>query len=347
MINGDWPLQRAHMIASRLMKDKPAKPDDIVRTAYELVYSRPPAAREVAAGGSFLKQQEALLKQEHPDIPVLTNPLVDAKTLFGDTPFSRTKAVVFKPGTSFEKMRVKMGETEGETFTVEAVVYLDSLYPNGSVRTIASRWNSDEHGKGWSFGITSMASRHKPNNLIVQLCGDDFQGSQQYQVVASGLRIPVKTPYYVAAVITNTPPVDQQAGGTVTFYALDLADEDAAWQVITQRHSLIGGYVNAEHGLMIGGRDRDPKSLWDGAISRVVVTNGALPQSQLSFGTKEAAPRSLFDAQAETLNSTSEPRFVWEKTKPKETSKRLSAKQEALADFCHSLINSNEFLYLH
>ena len=98
---------------------------------------------------------------------------------------------------------------------------------------------------------------------------------------------------------------------------------------------------------MIGGRERESRSLWDGAISRVVVTNSALPQSQLTFGSKEAAPRSMFDAQAETLASTSEPRFVWEQSKPKESSKRKSARHEAVADFCHALINSNEFLYLH
>ena len=347
MMNGDWPLQRAHAIANRLLKDAEAKPDSLAKTAFELVYSRPPTARELSSSASFLKQQETLLKKEHPEIPVLTNPLVDAKDLFGSHPFTSTKAVAFKPGTAFEKMRVKMGEVEAETFTVEAVVYLDSLYPNAAVRTIASRWNSDEHAKGWSFGITSTASRYKANNLIVQLSGDDFQGSQLYQVVASDIRIPVKTPYYVAAVITNTPPDDQKFGGTVTFYALDLSNPKAEWQTATQKHILTGGYVNAEHGLIIGGREREAKSLWDGAISRVVVTNSALPQSQLSFGTKEAAPRSMFDAQAETLASTSEPRFVWEKSKVKDPSPRSSAKHEALADLCHALINSNEFIYLH
>ncbi len=347
MINGDWPLQRARAMASRLLNDKEAKPAEVVRKAYELVYSRPPAARELAAAGSFLSQQEALLKKEQPEVPVLTNPLVDAKSYFGSHPMSGLKAVAFKPGTAFEKMRVKLGEIEGETFTVEALVYLDSLYSNASVRTIASRWNGDERGKGWSLGITSTASRFKPNNLIMQLCGDDFQNSQQYEAVASGIRIALKTPYYVAAVVSNKPLEDQQFGGTVTFYALNLNDPKAEWQTVTQRHSLIGGYVNAEHGLIIGGRERDTKSLWDGAISRVVVTNAALPQNQLSFGMVQPAPRCLFDAQAETLANTSEPRYVWETSAKKDTGKKLSAKHEALADLCHALINSNEFLYLH
>ena len=347
MINGDWPLQRARAMATRLLKEKQFKPVELVRTAYELVYTRPPLAHELTAATSFLKKQEALLKKEKPEAPILTNPIVDAKSYFGGHPLSGLKTVAFKPGSAFEKMRVKLGETEGDTFTVEALVYLDSVYPNASVRTIASRWNGDQHAKGWSLGVTGNASRYKPNNLIMQLSGDDFQSTQQYQVVASDLRLALKIPYYVAAVVTNKPLDDQQSGGTVTFYALNLSDPKAEWQTVTQRHSMIGGYVNSEQSLIIGGSERSATNLWDGVISRVVVTNAALLQNQLSFGSVQPTPRCLFDAQAETLANTSEPRFIWETSAKLSTSKKLSTEQEALTDFCHALINSNEFLYLH
>jgi hypothetical protein len=197
------------------------------------------------------------------------------------------------------------------------------------------------------LGVTGSASRYKPNNLIMQLSGDDFQSTQQYQVIASDLRLALKTPYYVAAVVTNKPLDDQQSGGTVTFYALNLNDPKAEWQTVTQRHSMIGGYVNSEQSLIIGGSERSATNLWDGVISRVVVTNAALLQNQLSFGSVQLTPRCLFDAQAETLANTSEPRFIWETSAKLSTSKKLSTEQEALTDFCHALINSNEFLYLH
>jgi hypothetical protein len=72
-----------------------------------------------------------------------------------------------------------------------------------------------------------------------------------------------------------------------------------------------------------------------------------LAKEQLLIGTVQNAPRCLFDAQAETLSSTSEPKFMWEKSAVKTASGRtVSPRLEALADFCHVLINSNEFLYL-
>ena len=60
--------------------------------------------------------------------------------------------------------------------------------------------------------------------MIVQLVGEDFQGSLAYEVVASGLRIPLNKPYYIAAAISDDPAAGQQFGGSVTFYARDLSD---------------------------------------------------------------------------------------------------------------------------
>jgi hypothetical protein len=78
-----------------------------------------------------------------------------------------------------------------------------------------------------------------------------------------------------------------------------------------------------------------------------VVTSGLLAKEQLLIGSVQNAPRCLFDAQAETLANTSEPKFTWEKAGVKAASgSTASPRFEALADFCHVLINSNEFLYL-
>jgi hypothetical protein len=119
------------------------------------------------------------------------------------------------------------GKTESDQFAIEAVVKLNSLYPDASVRTIAARWNNDKGKPGWSLGVTSTKSAYKPNNLIVQLSGFDFQGSQAYEAVASGLRIPVGKPYYIAASLDNHPAPGQNFGGTVTFYVRDLSDPNA------------------------------------------------------------------------------------------------------------------------
>jgi hypothetical protein len=347
LINGDWPLNRARAMAAKLLKAPDSTTEQHVQRAYELAFSRPPTKTEMKTASTFINQQKKMLDKELPPEPILAGPLVDAKSLFGTHPLAGTKTVAFKPGTAFEKMRVQTLDNESDEFTVEAVVYLDSLYPDASVRTIAARWNNDKASKGWAFGVTCEKSKYQPNNLILQLVGDDFQGSVVYEVVASGLRIPVKTPYYVAAVLSHKLAPDQKFGGTVTFYTRNLADPNAPLEKVTIQHPVVGGYANPERQLTIGGRERDSRSLWDGAISRVVMTNQLLEDKQLLIGGVQSAPRCLFDAQAETLTNTSEPKFVWEKQPVKSpTGATISPRLEALADFCHVLINSNEFLYL-
>jgi hypothetical protein len=165
--------------------------------------------------------------------------------------------------------------------------------------------------------------------------------------VPSGIHLQTKTPYYVAATVSHTLAPDQKFGGTITFHVRNLADAGADLQSVTVQHPVVGGYVNPERALMLGGREKDTRSLWDGAISRVVVTSGLLAKEQLLIGTVQSAPRCLFDAQAETLSNTSEPKFVWEKSAAKPGRGAVASPLlEALADFCHVLINSNEFLYL-
>jgi hypothetical protein len=348
LINGDWTLARARAMANRLLKVPEATTESLIGKAYELTYARPATKAELTAATAFVKQQQAMIERDMPQsaVPVLASPLVDSKSLFGSHPLGGLKAVSFKPGSTYEKMRVQTGEPEKDEFTVEAVVYLDSMYPDAAVRTIVSRWNNDKAAKGWALGVTSEKSKHGPGNLIMQLCGDDFQGSVIYEVVASGLRVPVKTPFYVAATVSHKLGPDQKFGGTVTFHARNLADVNATMGTATVQHPVVGGYINTERALMLGGQDKQPRHLWDGAISRVVVTNGILAPEQLLISSVQNAPRCLFDAQAETLANTSEPKFVWEKTVAPTTGSKVSPRFEAFADFCHALINSNEFLYL-
>jgi len=348
MINGDWPLQRARALAARLLREVGPVPARLVPRAFELAYARAPGKREVAAATAFLHAQANLPGRDSRTprkVPVPAEPLVDARPFFGRHPLGGAKAVTFRPGGTFEKLRVQTGDIEGESFTVEAVIYLDSLYPDAAVRTIASRWNNDKTSRGWAFGVTSTASKYQPNNLIMQLCGDGARADNIYEVAASNIRIPLKTPYYVAAVVSNRPAADHASGGSVTFYAKNLADPLAALETAAVAHPVAGGYVNHERRLYIGGRDNDPRSLWDGAVSRVTVTRKALAEDDLLVTRPQGGGGCLFDAQAESIKSTSEPLFIWENAAAK--SLDSSVELEALTDFCHALINSNEFLYLH
>jgi len=350
LINGDWPLQRATATAARLLKEQAgAKNEELVSRAYQMMLSRPPTKPELTMASTYVKQQEALISKERPQAPIVPTigPLVDAKKYFGNHALGGTQTVAFKPGTAHEKLRVVPAATEAEEFTLEAVVYLDSIDNASAVRTIASRWNNDKADKGWSLSVTGMTSRFKPNNLLLQLVGDDFQGSVVWEGVASNLRIPIKTPYYVAVQISNHPVEGQKFGGTATFYTRNLSVPDAPLETSTVQHPMLGGYVNAERNLTIGGLASPTKMSFDGVISRVVLSNGLVDKDSLLIGKVQNATRCLFDAQAETLTSTSEPKFIWEKPPVKEQPKNVnSARLEALTDLCHALINSNEFLYL-
>ena len=353
MVNGDWPLDRARAMAARLTKEIPKDDAKRVASAYALAFSRQPTKQESAAALAFLKSQRAVLQREAPPPPPVSTPLADAQKFFGPNPAARTtKTFLLQPGTANEKLRVNLeGKTEGDQFAIEAVVKLNSLYPDASVRTIAARWDNDKTKPGWSLGVTSEKSAHKPNNLIVQLSGSDFQGSPAYEVVASGLFIPVGKPYYVAASLDNHPAPGQNFGGTVTFYVRDLSEPNAAMQTVTVPHQIVGSYINKDRALYVGGREIDKRSVWDGAIARVALRAGQLDAGKLMSWTVNSDPTCIADISADQaatmLQAPKESRWTWESSAaPTKTSGALDPNREALTDLCHALLNSNEFFYL-
>ncbi|MBE2283390.1 MAG: DUF1553 domain-containing protein [Prosthecobacter sp.] len=353
MVNGDWPLDRARAMAARLLKEEPKDEAKRVAAAFQLAFSRAPTKREAGDALAFVKQQKAQIQKEAPPPPPAATPLADAQKFFGPNPAARTtKTFMLQPGTPNEKLRVNLeGKLEGEQFAVEAVVLLNSLYPDASVRTIASRWNNDKAAPGWSLGVTSTKSAHQPNNLIVQLNGFDFQGSPAYEVVASGLRIPVGKPYYIAASLDNHPAPGQNFGGTITFYARDLSDPQAEMKTVTVPHQITGGYVNKDRALFVGGRDADKRSLWDGAIARVALRAGQLDAGRLMSWTVNSDPSCVADISADLaaamLKAPKESRWSWESSAvAARTGGASDPGREALTDLCHALLNSNEFFYL-
>jgi hypothetical protein len=353
LINGDWPLDRSRAMAGSLLKGKPKDDAALVQQAYLKAYSREPSRAEAEAAIDFLKTQRAQLRRESPPPPPAVAPLADATKLFGPYNASKTaRVLVMKPGTSNEKLRVNLeGAPEPDAFAIEAVVKLDSLYPDASVRTIAARWNNAKTEPGWSLGVTSEKSAYKPGNLIVQLSGDDFQGSQVYEVVASNFIIPSGRPHYVAAAIDNHPGEGQQFGGTVTFYARDLSDPAAPMQTVKVNHQVCGGYISPQRALYVGGREADKRSLWDGAIARVALRKGALDAGNLMAWVGATDASCIVDVNADqfTTMQKAPPAQRWSFetsiTSP-QGSPKLDANHEAVVDLCHALLNSNEFFYL-
>ena len=353
LINGEWPLDRSRAMASNLLKSKPKDDNALVQQAFLKAYSREPSKAEAEGAIDFLKTQRAQLRRESPPPLPIAAPLADAAKLFGPSNASKTaKVLMMKPGTANEKLHVNLGDrVEPDIFSVEAVVMLDSLYPDGSVRTIASRWNNAKTEPGWALGVTSTKSAYKPGNLIVQLSGEDFQGSQVYEVVVSNFIIPTGKPYYVAAAINNHPPEGQQFGGTVTFYARDLSDPASPIQSVTVNHQVCGGYISPQRALYIGGRETDKRSLWDGAIARVAMRQGALDAGKLMAWVGMTDPTCIVDVNADQFTAMQKAPLAqqWKLESsaavPKGSAK-LDANTEAVTDLCHALLNSNEFFYL-
>lgn len=349
LFNGAWPLERAHLMAARLTSEHYNDTAAQVRAAYELTFNRSATATELSEALRFLKEQTAQLKSEAPPPPPVTSPLADLSKRFPSSVtqiVKTTKALHLQPGSAHEKLRVKTDAPEGERFFVEAIVNLDALYPDGNVRTIVSRWNNGKTDPGWAFGVTSRKSAYQPNNLIMQLSGEDFQGTHTYEVVASGLRIPTGTAHYVAASISNRPLEGRPYGGSVTFYALDLANPNATMQTVTIPHEVVGGYIDPNRALVVGGRDSNPGSLWDGGIAQVILSNGERKPEWKPM--QSAASNCVVNLIGQEIPIQSTEVFTWQTSSgPAKSANVQVPAREALTDFCHALLNSNEFFYLH
>lgn len=349
LFNGDWPLERARLMASRLTSEHYKDPAAQVRTAYELAFNRAATAKELSNAVAFLKQQTAMLRIEEAPPSAVTSPVAALSRRFPASVtqiVKTTKALHLQPGSAHEKLKVKTATQEGERFFVEAIVNLDALYPDGNVRTIVSRWNNGKTESGWAFGVTSQKSAYQPNNLIVQLSGEDFQGTHAYEVVASGLRIPTGKAHYVAASVSNRPIQGRPFGGSITFYALDLTEPNATMQSVTVPHEVVGGYIDTASALVVGGRDANAGSLWDGGIAHVIVSNGERNPEWKPM--QSAGTHCVVNLIGQEIPTQSNDVFTWLGSRPPDkASNRQDPAREALVDFCHTLLNSNEFFYLH
>jgi len=351
MINGQWPLQRAEAFAARLAKECPsADPARIVETAYRLAYARPPEPDERAAAIAFLANAKAsatpAVARATPARPNNAQPIVQA------IPNRGTRAVRIRDGAAEDLLCAPSSAgLTGDRFTIEAIVLLDSLYPNASVRVIASQWDGVQTHPGWAFGVTSEKSKHQPRNLILQVVG--VAGTKaSYEVVASGMRLELHRPYYVAV---SYDAGDRTENGT-TFYLQDLSDNDASMQVVHIRHGPIGPCRSAEP-LVIGGRSSRGSQGWDGLIDEIRLTAGVLTHDQLLLADSHgSAPAQVlghwqFELQPGLLKDSTGQRDLTRSlansgtTAAKRTTPGNSA-DPALVDFCHVLLNSNEFLYV-
>jgi hypothetical protein len=338
MINSGWSLERAAAFAERLRKESSSDEDKLVADAFRLAFNREPGKAERDGARAFLNRQSGLIVNETPAAEPA--PFASEKMQFRDG-----RAALLVPGSTQERLIVAGdGAFPRGDFTIEACITLRSIYDSGAVRTIVAQWDGKKGHPGWSLGVTGRGSRHKPQTLVLQLCGDKpWRPTDPIEPIFSGLHIEMGRPYFVAVAVD----LDDATEKGITFYAKDLSNDDEQMQSVRVTHSVVSGLAN-DAPLTIGGPPTGSGNLFDGLIDDVRLSNVALPAEQLHFTTAavgeptvgwwkfEPDPGPYADSGGRALAIAA----------PQPAGPREDPRQLTLVDFCHVLLNSNEFLYV-
>jgi len=352
LVNGSWANARASAFAKRLLGGRTDVNSELVRNAYRWAYGREPESEELEGALAFLKSQVEIVDGTEGQKPAYKFPNENGLrpiTQFFDKAEGvelGSSSLWLQPGSRFERLELSGAKLESNDFTIEAVANLDALYSDASVRTLFSKWNGSNNTKGWNFGVTSEKSRYDPRNFILQLIGEDFQGNTVYEVVASDLRVPLNKPVYLAASISTEPTPENKTGGTATFYMKDLSDPKAELQVSKVHHPIVKDLQDTALPLILGGRANNTKSMWDGQLARIALSKGALSQDQLLIGAKPQEVPRLVDLTFDELEG-GKPIAGTQWLQEQDSGSSPNSLQMAVTDFCHALLTSNEFLYLH
>ncbi len=351
LVNGAWTMKRAQAFAKRVLNGSNTPGEAEVRKVFRSVYGREASNEELQLGVSFLKSQigEVGTKPVAPPAkyPGETGqrPIRQVFSNLGDDLELGSKALWIQPGSRFERLHLAKTQLQSDTFTVETIANLDRIYDDASVNTLVSRWNGSHSSSGWSLGVTSAKSKYQPRNLILQLIGKNVAGGMDYEVVASGLRFPLNKPVYVAAAITAQDMGN--VGGTVTFYMKDLSDPNAEMQIREVPHSIAEQIQTPSSPILVGGRNTGGH-LWDGQVARLAFSSSLLPPDALLF--QGSVEDRFADFDFSTPNGEQPaPGALWFRSPsaPSRSGNLSPAVLGAMTDFCHALLNSNEFLYLH
>jgi hypothetical protein len=163
-------------------------------------------------------------------------------------------------------------------------------------------------------------------------------------VIPSGLHLELNRPYYVAASVR----IGETGRQGVTFYLQDLSKDDAPLQTAQVEHRNAGGY-RGRFDFVLGGRDGASHSGWDGLIDDARLTAAALAADELLIHGGATHEQTVgfwrFDAGAAFTQDASVHGNDID-LRSKEQAALSDPEVAALVDFCHVLLNSNEFIYV-
>ena len=337
MINSPWMLARAKAFAQRLQRDNSSDLREQLTDAIRLALNRDPAAGEIESVERFLDGQEKMIATRQQ--PEKETPFASDKIRFRDG-----HAALLAPGSTQERLIVPtIDKLPDGDFTIEAFVHLRSTADDGQVRTIASHWDGVKGHPGWSVGVTGKKSRYKPGTLVLLLSGTGSPANDLAEPIFSGLSVEPGKPYFIA-VATRLAETGESG---VTFYVKDMTNDDEPMLAANVPHTTTAN-IRSNVPLTIGGRAGEAKHLWDGVIDDVRLSSAALAKEELLV-TKEGASETTcgywrFEPTPGVFKDSST--FAHDIQPRASAPPKIDAKQQALADFCHVLLNSNEFLYV-
>lgn len=242
---------------------------------------------------------------------------------------------LFKINSERERLVVPTTEREGDDFTIEAVVNLDSIDVNAETRTLVTRWNGDKKSLGWSIDVTGVKSRYQPRNIFMQLVGEDQNGNIGYQIVVSDIRFPLKSRQHLVVHVAGSRR-------EVIFTLRDLDKPEAIAQSATVSMDDLSRLSTGGYPIVLGGQSvRRTTRQWDGKIEALRVVSGQVSDDQLNANFSNWKDGVVVWRATDASN----PRFTWSGVGG--DSGANDPRRQALTDLCQTLLNSNEFFYLH
>jgi hypothetical protein len=315
LLNGDWVISRARQLASRVQD---------VEGAWLAVLGRPPTDKERAQAQDFLATRMAKAER----VPSSSESDADAPA-----------AGLFKMNSPHERLLAETREKEGDEFTVEAVVRLDSMDPNAELRTLVSRWDGGKaslESFGWSIDVTGKKSRYQPGHLLMQMVGEDENANIGYEVVASTIHLAVGRRYHIGVRVLG--PRRQ-----VAFTVRDLDTPGAAAQSAVVRMDGLSGISQGASPLVLGGLSkRTLTRQWDGEIEALRVVPGDAADHMLHADPSRWASALLVWRASDPPGAM----FTWSGQDAGASGEHTPFRQ-AMNDLCQMLLNTNEFFYLH
>ena len=264
----------------------------------------------------------------------------------GRLPYRDGQAVIVNPEDKPLRMSINSRDSLiSDEFTIEACIQIRSIQQTGAVRTIAAQWDGNSKSVGWTFGVTGKGSRRKPQTLVLQMFGQSADGTVREAALFSDQHIELNMPYFVAV---SVRPAGSAAGsGSVTFHLKNLANADEPLSTVTVPHDISQGVSNSVP-LSLGFRTGGGDTAFDGLIDDVRLSSTVLTVEQLLLNSESAGPTTIAFWKFEPVpgvleDSTGHARRL---SLQRGESAPISPEQAALADLCHVILNSNEFLYV-